>query len=86
MDEHYITYKVWVPDDGETVDDASVITLSLSFGPGGAAEHFAKHYSGWESDPYNTLKVCVQSEDLTVRMYEIQVEVSPTFTARRVTE
>lgn len=73
-------YWVWVPDRGETRDDAKLV--DNAHGLGEAAEYYCKHLAGFNGDPFNDLqvRVALQGQEI-VRDVQVWVEAEPVFSS-----
>jgi len=71
-------YKVWCPDDGETVDDAEVVK---GYGATNAAEGSAeRRWSG--ADPFNEITLRVLNDAGAEVEVVVEVRIEPAFYGR----
>jgi len=70
-------FRVWAPSDGSTCAEAREVRAGNRWQ---AAEDFAKR--GWDGDHFRSLEVHVLDDANHLAIFDVDVEVEPSFTAR----
>ena len=82
------TYRWWVPEEDETIEDAREIELPYFF-PSSVAEEIANKYlmeTGYEWDDDEAVVVVFLDESDTEHKYRVWYEMEPSFYQIEMTE